>query len=310
MAFEVCTYTPALADALEALQRRYIAADPKGCKFVPVDFYWDHPSMERGANVFCACDRGELVGYGALIPTPAEPDSDRSIPNTIWIHIRAAPQRPDTGEIQETLFKSIQERSRHYSRRWRGRRTRLAISYPEARADEIEFFRRQGLEPYDALLQMRRDLSVPLPPVPVPAGVVARRWAIETLADKERYVAAEAQAFPHNPRTVQALDFYMGSWQGGTPVTAFDGHGEIAGSVMAYWYSTRMGVTEDVFVLPGWRRRGIGRYLLAQAIEYLVENGIAYAYLEVRESNRAAIRLYSSLGYLVANREERLGIYL
>jgi ribosomal protein S18 acetylase RimI-like enzyme len=133
---------------------------------------------------------------------------------------------------------------------------------------------------------------------------------METPRERAVYVETEAQVFPHAPRTVEELAFYMETWQGGTPVAAFDADGKLVGSMMAYWYNRRYGLTEDVFVVPAWRRRGIARYLVTEGMIYLRENGIGRVGLEVRESNGPAVRLYQSLGYQIANREVHLELYL
>lgn len=60
-----------------------------------------------------------------------------------------------------------------------------------------------------------------------------------------------------------------------------------------------------VFVVPGYRNRGIGRRLVAEALEY------AFSTLEIRQvnlvvntSNRAAIALYESMGFRTFGVEE------
>lgn len=52
-----------------------------------------------------------------------------------------------------------------------------------------------------------------------------------------------------------------------------------------------------VAVTPTHRRKGIGRVLLEQAFRILVEAGVRKLFLEVRESNLAALELYQSLGF-------------
>jgi ribosomal protein S18 acetylase RimI-like enzyme len=309
MDIEIGTYTPALGRAIEDLQRKYIAANPRGTKLVSKELYHQHPALEQGRNVFCALEQGEvLVGYGALIPTPAEPSSSSETPNTIWVHIRVDPEREDFREIRQAIYERLLDKSLTYSRAWKDRRTRIAISYPESLGEEIGFFREKGFRRFDALLQMIRDLSVPSPDLELPEGVIVRRWGMETEQDRMQYIAAEAAVFPHSPRTVEELAFYMGSWKGGTPITAFDEQGNIVGSLMAYWYGKRNGVTEDIFVTPEWRRMGIASHLITEGIRYLIENGVEVARLEVKETNTPAVRLYESLGYGVVNREEQLGM--
>jgi ribosomal protein S18 acetylase RimI-like enzyme len=125
---------------------------------------------------------------------------------------------------------------------------------------------------------------------------------METLEDKQKYVAADARVFPHAPRSVDEIAFHLNSWQGGTPITAFDQDGAIAGSIMAYWFTPHFGFTEDIFVIPVWRRKGLARHMIAEAIQFLQEQGIDIVGLEVLESNPAT-RLYLSLGYEVQHRE-------
>lgn len=50
-------------------------------------------------------------------------------------------------------------------------------------------------------------------------------------------------------------------------------------------------------VIPEMRKQGIGRMLLSGIIESCRNNGIENFYLEVRESNVPAIRLYESFGF-------------
>jgi ribosomal protein S18 acetylase RimI-like enzyme len=311
MEIEIRSYQPAWGKELEALQQRYIAARPRGAKLVSKDFYHKHPAMDKGRNVFCAFDRGQgLVGYGALIPTPADPAAPPGIPNTIWIHIRVDPDAGSLEAIQDPIYGAILAKAEAYGRVWEDRPTRLAAACPEPRQDEIAYFQAQGLRSFDALLQMGRELSVPFPAVALPPGLTARRWRMETPQERAAYVEAEAQVFPHSPRTAEELTFYMETWQGGTPVAAFDEEGTLVGSVMAYWYNRHYGLTEDVFVMPGWRRRGIAAYLVTQGMIYLREHGIGRVGLEVRESNSPAVQLYQSLGYQIANREVHLELYL
>jgi ribosomal protein S18 acetylase RimI-like enzyme len=311
MEIEITRYQPEWGEELEALQRRYIATRPRGAKLVSKEFYHKHPAMDKGKNVFCAFARGRgLVGYGALIPTPAKPAGPPDIPNTIWIHIRVEPGAGSLEAIQDPIYDAIVARAEAYSRVWEERRTRLAAACPEPRQDEIAYFEAKGLRPFDALLQMGRELSTPFPAVALPVGITARRWLMETPQERAAYVEAEAQVFPHSPRTVEELTFYTETWQGGTPVAAFDAEGKLVGSMMAYWYNRRYGLTEDVFVVPAWRRRGIASYLVTQGMIYLRENGIGRVGLEVRESNTPAVQLYQSLGYQTANREVHLELYL
>jgi GNAT superfamily N-acetyltransferase len=86
---------------------------------------------------------------------------------------------------------------------------------------------------------------------------------------------------------------YLVSWDDGQPV----GHAHIA------WTGTHLGVPEiqDVFVLPGWRRRGITSQLTLAAEDEARARGWACISLSAsQEGNDAARRLYAKLGYVDA----------
>ena len=57
----------------------------------------------------------------------------------------------------------------------------------------------------------------------------------------------------------------------------------------------------SVATLPEFRRRGMARALLAQAIDHAQEKGARTILLEVRRSNVPAIQLYRSFGFFTSN---------
>jgi ribosomal-protein-alanine N-acetyltransferase len=61
----------------------------------------------------------------------------------------------------------------------------------------------------------------------------------------------------------------------------------------------------DVAVLPGVRRRGVARSLLRAVRDAVQRLGVEEIYLEVRESNRAAISLYEGEGYRTVGMRHR-----
>ncbi len=54
---------------------------------------------------------------------------------------------------------------------------------------------------------------------------------------------------------------------------------------------------KNLAVLPGWRRQGVARALLARACEVGVQRGARRATLEVRRSNDIARRMYAAAGF-------------
>ena len=59
------------------------------------------------------------------------------------------------------------------------------------------------------------------------------------------------------------------------------------------------GQITNIATHPDYRRRGYGRAIVEALIKYAKNNRLDSISLEVRESNRAAIDLYSKLGFKV-----------
>jgi ribosomal-protein-alanine N-acetyltransferase len=58
----------------------------------------------------------------------------------------------------------------------------------------------------------------------------------------------------------------------------------------------------NLAVAPAWRRRGVGRELMAIAVAESARAGAVRVFLEVRESNEAARAFYACLGFLTGGR--------
>ncbi len=57
------------------------------------------------------------------------------------------------------------------------------------------------------------------------------------------------------------------------------------------------GYVTNIGVLPEYRKMGFGKKLINKLIEFSLEKSLAFLSLEVRESNKVAIDLYSSFGF-------------
>ncbi|MGH7753296.1 MAG: ribosomal protein S18-alanine N-acetyltransferase [Gemmatimonadales bacterium] len=89
-------------------------------------------------------------------------------------------------------------------------------------------------------------------------------------------------------------------------LVAAGGSSEVAGYVLA----RRVGEEAEILnlgVIPAERRRGVGRGLVNAALAELEAAGAREVFLEVRESNVAALRLYQASGFRVVGR--RPGYY-
>lgn len=78
--------------------------------------------------------------------------------------------------------------------------------------------------------------------------------------------------------------------------------GEVAGEIVS-WGVLRTVLDEAelhiIGVMPEWQRRGIGEATCAALLDKMREAGVTRCFLEVRESNLRAQRLYRKLGFTV-----------
>jgi ribosomal-protein-alanine N-acetyltransferase len=113
-------------------------------------------------------------------------------------------------------------------------------------------------------------------------------------ADLPRLARLEEECFP-DPWSEDGFRELLAA-TGGLVLVAEDNRGEVVG-----YLAVRRVLDEseilNLAVAPPLRRRGIGRALLEGALEELRLHAISQVYLEVRESNLAAQRLYGGLGF-------------
>lgn len=78
--------------------------------------------------------------------------------------------------------------------------------------------------------------------------------------------------------------------------------GELEGRVVGFavlWFAADEGELGDLAVLPEERGRGIGAVLLERSVREARDRGVRFLYLEVREGNPMAQRLYEAAGFQV-----------
>ncbi|MDG4768241.1 mycothiol synthase [Solwaraspora sp. WMMD406] len=153
------------------------------------------------------------------------------------------------------------------------------------------------------LLQLRRRLTAPLPEPTLPAGVRLR--AFVPGRDDAAWVALNATAFADHPE--------QGRW--GLPQLRarmaqpwFDPAGfllaeDTAGRLLGFhWTKVHAdAAVGEVYVLgvdPTAHGGGLGRALTLAGLRHLAGAGLPRAMLYVDESNTAAVRLYTRLGFL------------
>ena len=113
---------------------------------------------------------------------------------------------------------------------------------------------------------------------------------------------AEYEKLAHEVVATEASihDTFFGANRSAEAILAYAGEQPVGFAVWFYNYSTFLGrpglYLEDLFVLPEWRGRGVGRALLHHLARVAVERGCGRMEWAVLDWNEPAIRFYRSLG--------------
>jgi ribosomal protein S18 acetylase RimI-like enzyme len=168
-------------------------------------------------------------------------------------------------------------------------------------------YRGSGYSPFRYAFTMTRDLSSPIPPLRLPAGLEIRRARPEhfrAIWEAER--EAFQDAWGYTPWPEENYQRFLGFphydpalWR-----VAWDGD-QVAGMVLNFVNAVEnavlgrsRGYTEDIAVRRPWRRRGVASALLADSLRALQALGLKEAALTVdAESPSQALRLYENLGF-------------
>jgi ribosomal-protein-alanine N-acetyltransferase len=130
----------------------------------------------------------------------------------------------------------------------------------------------------------------------VTGGVFLER---ATAADVAALAALEAACFSHPWTPAQIAEEVAGGPPGAVLVLrgiGLGGQGELCAACAYRVVLDEMQIL-DVAVRPGWRRRGLARFLVGVALRRAAAAGARTALLEVRAGNHEALRLYESLGF-------------
>lgn len=110
----------------------------------------------------------------------------------------------------------------------------------------------------------------------------------------------EASSFGEDAFSQSYLKMLMSAYKGSFLVAQIGG--AVVGYVVAAIERGGIGHIVSIAVHPKYRRRGIGTELLKALTDTLQSKELSAVWLEVRQSNKAAIRLYGRIGFEVIGR--------
>ncbi|MGA5757143.1 GNAT family N-acetyltransferase [Nonomuraea bangladeshensis] len=178
---------------------------------------------------------------------------------------------------------------------------RLEIESLTPEADAL--FRARGFRRTFAEDVFRRDLTLPLPDVPLPTELAVEEWSPAT---EEAFHAAYSASFADRPgfpgwSRQEWVDWLVDDeFLPGCSLVARTADGAAAGFV-----ACAEGFLIQVGAVPGWRRRGLARALAVAALGRMRAAGATEVFLDVNENNPASAALFRGLGFEAVARRAR-----
>ncbi|MFB5676602.1 GNAT family N-acetyltransferase [Paenibacillus terreus] len=252
----------------------------------------------KPANIFCAELEGRVVASGHLEPTDSCEYLGREGKDAAYIHrfLFDTDSIQGCDHLESDLFDRITDRAMEIKQSYPLKRIQIGHTCSHNDFQYIDFLLLNGFYHELNYLIMRRDLTKPLPELSNRYGIEVKRWAMESEEEKNLYLQAEKDGFDGESWSKERLTWFQHGSEWDT-FTAFHDHQPIS-SCMTWGISSERSATEQIFTVPEWRRRGVAKLAIVEALKFLRDQKQkSEATLGVIGSNAAAINLYKSLGY-------------
>jgi mycothiol synthase len=248
-------------------------------------------------------ERGNLAGLGALWIHPGE--AEEPIEAFFWLHVH-----PEARGIE--LEREIADWGAARLREMASARklpAQLRLGVRDDNAYKIDLLEHSGFERNRYFFDMARPLDLPIPAVVLPEGFSIRPLDSETelAAWVEAYNLSFIDHWNHHDMTIERRRHWMKSlaYCPELDLVAIAPDGTLAAfsyCVIDAANNQRLGVREgwvgDLGTRRGYRKRGLGRALLAASLQAFKAAGMDTAKLGVDAQNPSgALRLYESVGF-------------
>ncbi|GEC93055.1 GNAT family N-acetyltransferase [Brevibacillus brevis] len=293
-------YTPAVLDELQEIEKKMRKRFPDFPAWA--NWVYLHKPEIKPDNMYVAYEGRQAIGYGHLIPRFAHANDPSHVPNTIYLDMNASLEAEQPERVLDALYEALRARVGEMLVEALPRKTELCIQHYATVHPILDYAAGQGFERVESYRLLQRDLNMEIPDRLVRGDLKIREWKLETLADKEKFLAVNKLAFPEESATLEQLEGII-SIPHFTTFAAFTPADEVVGVIMVRAEDATAGFIENVFVLPEFRGHGLAEALVAHGLFHLLKQGFQSVLLHVAASNVPACNLYQKAGFEIVKEQ-------
>ncbi|EWH32382.1 GNAT family N-acetyltransferase [Lysinibacillus sp. fkY74-1] len=266
--------------------------------------FWWVGDEDNWSNVYCAFEDGKMVAKGQVsIINVVPPGRSKENNHSIYINLKTISEREQDITLLDKVYQYLLTRAKQLKVTLpQEYGTILCVGNDSKETANNQFFIQKGYLPLNSLYSMNRDLTEPVVELKLQEEFQFSHWSMETSSEERDYLNIEAEIWPDAPLGLNRLSEYKKNklWTS-MVIRQID---TIVGGLMT-WQEEDYGVIEDVFVREPWRKRGIAKFTLTQALKYLKSHKLQKATLMVLTTNKSALSLYESVGFYTDKEEIR-----
>jgi len=266
--------------------------------------FWWVGDEDNWSNVYCAFEDGKMVAKGQVsIINVVPPGRSKENNHSIYINLKTISEREQDITLLDKVYQYLLTRAKQLKVTLpQEYGTILCVGNDSKETANNQFFIQKGYLPLNSLYSMNRDLTEPVVELKLQEEFQFSHWSMETSSEERDYLNIEAEIWPDAPLGLNRLSEYKKNklWTS-MVIRQID---TIVGGLMT-WQEEDYGVIEDVFVREPWRKCGIAKFTLTQALKYLKSHKLQKATLMVLTTNKSALSLYESVGFYTDKEEIR-----
>jgi ribosomal protein S18 acetylase RimI-like enzyme len=267
--------------------------------------FWWVGEEDNWPNVFVAIENEQMIGKGQVgVISTIPPGGLQEHAHYIYFNLKTLPQREEDYPLYDLLYERLLNRAYELKETLpSSNRTIVGIGNQSTEEYNNNYFISKGFEYSKSLYTMRRDLCEKIEETVLAEPYRCLPETIDSEESIDEYLEIDMEIWPDAPIGYKQLMNRRNnsSW---TAFIVREG-ATLVGSIMVWVDEDGDGAIEDLFVRYPWRKQGIAKYLLSQALTYLKVHGCASAELQVETANISALSLYHSVGFKEVSEEVR-----